>query len=68
MTDVLGIKNRGLIYGDFQLLRDNDSNGSILLELEFLSKSDEAIYLTKEESQNAIALVILQAIIKSLRL
>ncbi|WP_179354359.1 N-acetylmuramoyl-L-alanine amidase family protein [Winogradskyella vidalii] len=68
LTDVLGIKNRGLKYGNFQVLRDNDSNASILLELGFLSKSDEAIYLTKEKSQNAIALVILQAIIKSLRL
>ncbi|WP_225037080.1 N-acetylmuramoyl-L-alanine amidase [Winogradskyella sp. SM1960] len=68
LTDVLGIKNRGLKYGNFQVLRDNDSNGSILLELGFLSKSNEAIYLTKEESQNAIALVILQSIIKFLGL
>ena len=29
----------------------------------FLSQIDEAIYLTQEESQNAVALVILQSIL-----
>ena len=67
LADVLGIKNRGIRYGNFQVLRDNDnSNAAILLELGFLSQSDEAIYLSQEESQNAIALVILKSIIKSL--
>ncbi|SDI27585.1 N-acetylmuramoyl-L-alanine amidase family protein [Winogradskyella thalassocola] len=68
LIDVLGIKNRGLKYGNFQVLRDNDSNASILLELGFLTQSDEAIYLSNEESQSAIALVILQAIFKMLGL
>ncbi|GAL64828.1 N-acetylmuramoyl-L-alanine amidase family protein [Algibacter lectus] len=65
---ILGIKNRGIKYGDFQVLRDNDSSAAILLELGFLSQTDEAIYLSKEESQNAVALVILQSIIKFLGL
>ena len=69
LADILGIKNRGIKYGNFQVLRDNhNSSAAILLELGFLSQTDEAIYLSKEESQNAVALVILQSIIKFLGL
>ncbi|WP_452222239.1 N-acetylmuramoyl-L-alanine amidase family protein [Lacinutrix salivirga] len=69
LADILGIKNRGLKYGNFQVLRDNDnSNATVLLELGFLSQTDEAIYLSKEESQSAVALVILQSIINFLGL
>ncbi len=69
LLDVLGIKNRGLKFGDFQVLRDSHNDtATILLELGFLSQTDEAMYLSKEASQNAIALVILQSIIKSLGL
>ncbi|WP_147677805.1 N-acetylmuramoyl-L-alanine amidase family protein [Algibacter pacificus] len=69
LTDILGINNRGVKYGNFQVLRGNDnSNATVLLELGFLSQTDEAIYLTKEKSQYAIALVILQSIIKFLGL
>tara|TARA_R110002049_G_scaffold99604_1_gene242463 strand:- start:2572 stop:3222 length:651 start_codon:yes stop_codon:yes gene_type:complete len=68
LADILGIKNRGIKYGNFQVLRDNNTNATILLELGFLSQTDQATYLSKEESQNAIALVILQSIIKILGL
>jgi N-acetylmuramoyl-L-alanine amidase len=68
LEDALGIKNRGIKYDNFQVLRDNNSSASILLELGFLSQTDEAIYLSKEESQSAIALVVLQSIIKLLGL
>ncbi|WP_142784103.1 N-acetylmuramoyl-L-alanine amidase family protein [Changchengzhania lutea] len=69
LADVLGINNRGIKYGNFQVLRDNhNSNAAILLELGFLSQTDEAYYLSKEESQYAIALNILQSIIKFLGL
>jgi N-acetylmuramoyl-L-alanine amidase len=69
LTDVLGINNRGIKFGDFQVLRDNyNSSAVILLELGFLSQTDEAIYLSKETSQEAIALVILQSILKFLGL
>lgn len=68
-ADLLGIKNRGLKYGNFQVLRDSQkSSATILLELGFLSQTDEAIYLSKEDSQYAIALVILQSILKYLEL
>jgi N-acetylmuramoyl-L-alanine amidase len=66
LADILGIKKRGLKYGNFQVLRDNNTNATILLELGFLSQTDEAIYLAKEESQYAVALVILHSIIKFL--
>ena len=69
LADILGIKNRGIKYGNFQVLRDNqNSSAAILLELGFLSQTDEANYLSKEESQYAIALNILQSIIKFLGL
>ncbi|MWW26051.1 N-acetylmuramoyl-L-alanine amidase family protein [Algibacter lectus] len=69
LADILGIKKRGLKYGNFQVLRDSsNSSASILLELGFLSQTDEAIYLSKEESQSAVALVILQSIIEFLGL
>ncbi|WP_430427042.1 N-acetylmuramoyl-L-alanine amidase family protein [Maribacter litoralis] len=69
LANVLGIKNRDVKFGNFQVLRDNhNSSAVILLELGFLSQTDEAIYLSQEESQNAIALVILQSIVKTLLL
>ena len=69
LADILGIKNRGIKYGNFQVLLDNEnSTATVLLELGFLSQTDEAIYLSKEESQSAVALVILQSIIKFLGL
>ena len=69
LADILGINNRGVKYGNFQVLRDNDdSSAAVLLELGFLSQTDEAIYLSQEDSQNAVAMVILQSIIKFLGL
>lgn len=69
LSDILGIKNRGIKYGNFQVLRDSETScTTVLLELGFLSQTDEAVYLTKEESHQAIALVILQSIAKFLGL
>lgn len=69
LSDLLGIKKRGLKYGDFQVLRDSPKgSANILLELGFLSQTDEAIYLSMEKSQEAIALVILQSTLKFLGL
>ncbi len=65
LTGLLGIKKRGLKFSDFQVLRDSHNDtGTILLELGFLSQTDEAKYLSEEDSQNAIALVILQSVLK----
>ena len=64
MKTKLGFESRGVKFGDFQVLRDNNSYATILLELGFLSQIDNVIYLTKEANQHAIALVIHQSIIK----
>lgn len=69
LADILGIQNRGIKFGNFQVLRDSEAGcATVLLELGFLSQTDEAIYLTKKESQQAIALVLLQSITKFLGL
>lgn len=69
LADILGIKNRGIKYGNFQVLRDNHvSSATVLLELGFLSQTNEASYLSNQASQNAIALIILKSIIKFLGL
>lgn len=63
----LGLKNRGLKYGDFQVLRNsNDSRATVLLELGFLSHPDEAGYLAKEKSQLNISYILLKSITKYL--
>lgn len=65
MKNKLGFESRGVKLGDFQVLRETTKYyRSVLVELGFLSNWDEAFYLTKKESLYAIALVILQAIIK----
>lgn len=65
LADVLGIKKRGIKYGDFKVLRGNyNGTAAILLELGFLSQTDEALYMTKENAQYAISLVILQSVFK----
>ncbi len=69
LLNILGIKNRGAKYGDFQVLRDNaDGSATLLLELGYLSQKDEAMYFLSEESQIAIAMVILESISKFLKL
>ncbi|WP_299622967.1 N-acetylmuramoyl-L-alanine amidase [uncultured Tenacibaculum sp.] len=69
LSDILGIKSRGIKYGNFQVLRDSEADcATVLLELGFLSQNDEAVYLTKEESHRAIAFLLLQSITKFLEL
>lgn len=63
LTTFIGIKSRGVKFENFQVLREMvDCCPAVLVEFGFLSQTDEAIYLSKEESQNAIALVIFQFI------
>ncbi len=65
LANGLGIKNRGVQFGDFHVLRNGrKGTPTILLELGFLSQIDEETYLSKEEPQNVIAMVILQSITK----
>lgn len=65
----LGFESRGVKFGDFQVLREAvDYFPSVLFELGFLSQTDEVTYFTKEESQYAVSLMILQSIFKFLGL
>ena len=69
LTNTLGFKNRGVKFGDFQVLRDSRTECvTILLEIGFLSHVDEVEYLSKEEVQGAVALVVLEMVIDYLRL
>lgn len=61
----IGMKGRGVKFANFQVLRDNNSRVSVLVELGFLSNGDEADYLIKTSSQNDLALLILKKILSA---
>lgn len=62
----LGIHHRGIKHANFQVLRDTHGHcPSLLLETGFISNALEANYTKKTESQSAIALALLQSLIKS---
>ncbi|WP_220473370.1 N-acetylmuramoyl-L-alanine amidase family protein [Flagellimonas lutimaris] len=62
----LGIHLRGIKHANFQVLRDTHGYcPSLLLETGFISNAAEANYTKKKESQSAIALALLQSLIKS---
>lgn len=66
LHDMLGFKSRGVKSENFQVLRETtDSCPAVLLELGFLSTSDEARHLSTVEKHNGIALAILESIIKN---
>lgn len=61
----LGYRSRGVKRANFQVLRDNKKVCPVLLlELGFLSHSDEARHLERNENINALGLAILMAIKK----
>ena len=69
LKENIGFESRGVKFGDFQVLRETDHYfPSVLLELGFLSNLVEAIYLSNEKLQYAIARVILQFVFKFLDL
>ena len=62
----LGIYDRGIKYANFQVLRDTHGQcSSLLLEPGFISNNVEANYTKRTESQSAVALALLQSLIKS---
>lgn len=62
----LGIYDRGIKYANFQVLRDTHGQcPSLLLETGFISNGVEADFTRRTESQSAIALALLQSLIKS---
>ncbi len=59
----LGFKNRGVKQANFQVLREtNELCPSVLLELGFLSNSEEAKHNTRTSSVSGFALLILETL------
>lgn len=63
LNDLLGFKSRVIKTADFQVLQENSLNcPTLLLELGFLSNTDEANYLNREENITALAWAIISGI------
>lgn len=62
----LGFKNRGVKYGNFQVLRETTHCPSVLLELGFLSNWKEAEHSKKAIAISGYALLILETLVKFL--
>lgn len=62
----IGMKSRGVKFANFQVLRDNNSRVSVLVELGFLSQTDEEVYLSSKAAQLIIAKLLSKSIIKNL--
>ncbi|WP_240751484.1 N-acetylmuramoyl-L-alanine amidase family protein [Flagellimonas onchidii] len=63
LTEKLGYRSRGIKQANFQVLRETVATcPAILVELGFLSNSDEAGHLESKNTINALALAILMAI------
>lgn len=63
LQEQLGYRSRGVKRANFQVLRDNrEVCPALLLELGFLSNTDEAVHLEKEGKINALGLAILLGI------
>lgn len=59
----LGLKNRGVKFADFQVLRGNIAfRPSVLIEMGFVTNSDEAGYFLKSKNIRAMALAILMGL------
>ena len=64
LNQKLGFKNRGVKYGDFQVLRETTAYPSVLLELGFLSNSEEAEHNESVSAISGYALLILETVLK----
>ena len=69
ITSNFGIKSRGVKFSNFQVLRETIALcPSILIELCFLSNWDEAEYLFENSNLKALAVSIMNSLIKSSKL
>jgi N-acetylmuramoyl-L-alanine amidase len=67
-TSKLGFEQRGVRFANFQVLRDNSAFcPSVLLEMGFVSNSDEANYFLKPPNIRAMAMAILVGIYKHVK-
>ena len=60
LNEKLGLKNRGIKYANFQVLRETTHCPSVLLELGFLSNWEEAEHKKKVGAISGYALLILE--------
>lgn len=62
----IGFKSRGVKFANFQVLRETrDDCLAVLVELGFVSNSEEMEHLSKDANYNAIALALLQSLMNS---
>ena len=62
-TKKLGFKKRGVQFANFQVLRENTTyRPSILIEMGFITNTDEANYFLKPKNIRAMALAILMGL------
>ena len=64
LNEKLGLKNRGVKYANFQVLRETTHCPSVLLELGFLSNWEEAEHNEKASTISGYALLILEILTK----
>lgn len=62
-TQKIGLKKRGVKFADFQVLRENKSCPTSLIEFGFITNTDESAYLLKKKNIRAMALATLLGII-----
>ncbi len=67
-TQKLGFKKRGVKFADFQVLREAGDYPALLVELGFMTNSDEADYFLKTKNIRAMALAALLGITNYLKL
>lgn len=68
VTEKLGFKKRGIKFANFQVLREAGNYPSVLVEMGFITNSNEADYYKESKNIKAMALSILMGIINYLKL
>ncbi|TYQ00213.1 N-acetylmuramoyl-L-alanine amidase [Tenacibaculum adriaticum] len=67
-TKELRLKKRGIKFNNFQVLREANNYPAVLVELGFMTNTDEADYFAKIKNVRAVSLSILLGIINHLKL
>ena len=67
-TEKLGFKKRGVRFANFQVIREAGKYPSVLVEMGFMTNTDEADYYEKPKNVRVMALAILMGITNYLKL
>jgi len=62
ITEQLSFKNRGVKFANFQVLREAASYPNVLIEMGFITNTDEASCFSKTKNIRALALTILMSL------